>query len=143
MGITVEFKDFDEMKAFAQELLGVGTEPQTEKPVQQPTPTQAPVAAQPAAVPAAPVSNMTQVTSAVPVTSPAAPVLQAAPAVPTVEHTYTMDDLARAGMGLMDAGRQNDLIQLLSRFGVDTLPALPREQYGAFATALRELGAKI
>ena len=54
-----------------------------------------------------------------------------------------MDDLARAGMGLMDAGRQNDLIQLLARFGVDTLPALPQDQYGAFATALREMGAKI
>ena len=28
-------------------------------------------------------------------------------------------------------------------FGVDALPQLPKEQYGAFATALREMGAQI
>nr|DAJ02426.1 MAG TPA: hypothetical protein [Caudoviricetes sp.] len=46
-------------------------------------------------------------------------------------------------MTLMDAGRQGDLQQLLARFGVEALPALPPVQYGAFATALREMGAQI
>lgn len=63
--------------------------------------------------------------------------------VPTSAPSYTLDDLARAGMTLMDSGHQGDLQQLLAQFGVDALPALPPAQYGAFATALRGLGAQI
>lgn len=74
-------------------------------------------------------------------------VRQAAPpapgAVPTTAQPYTLDDLARAAMTLMDSGRQIDLQQLLSQFGVEALPALPQAQYGAFATALRGMGAQI
>lgn len=65
------------------------------------------------------------------------------PAVPTSQQTYSLDDLARAGMTLMDSGRQADLQGLLKQFGVEALPALPQDQYGAFATALRGLGAQI
>lgn len=46
-------------------------------------------------------------------------------------------------MTLMDSGRQADLQGLLKTFGVEALPALPKEQYGAFATALRGMGAQI
>lgn len=56
---------------------------------------------------------------------------------------YTLNDLATAAMMLMDSGRQAELQQLLAAFGVESLPALPEEQYGAFATALREKGAQI
>lgn len=74
-----------------------------------------------------------------------APVQAPAPAasVPTSAATYSLDDLARAGMSLMDSGRQAELQQLLVQFGVNSLPELPKEQYGAFATALRGLGAQI
>ena len=75
-----------------------------------------------------------------PVTSQAVPV-QAA--VPTSAPAYALDDLARAAMTLMDSGRQPDLQKLLSDFGVEALPALPPERYGAFATALRGMGAQI
>ena len=75
--------------------------------------------------------------------TPADFTVQPAAAVPTAQSSYTLDDLARAGMTLMDSGRQGDLFQLLARFGVDALPALPQAQYGAFATALREMGAQI
>ena len=68
---------------------------------------------------------------------------QPAAAVPVTAAQYTLDDLARAGMTLMDAGRQADLQGLLSRFGVEALPMLEPGQYGAFATALREMGAQI
>lgn len=72
------------------------------------------------------------------------PVQQDQPgAVPTVEQTYTMDQLARAASQLMDAGKQAELVQLLGQFGVQALTALPQEQYGTFATKLREMGAKI
>lgn len=79
------------------------------------------------------------------VPQPAASVPQQAvtTAVPTTTASYTLDDLARAGMSLMDTGRQADLQQLLTKFNVEALPALPQAQYGAFATALREMGAQI
>ena len=82
----------------------------------------------------------------------AAPVQQTAPVAPppvqqapvqTTAPSYTPDDLARAAMTLMDSGRQGDLIDLLAQFGADTLTHLQPEQYGAFATALRGLGAPI
>lgn len=143
--IHVDFKDFNEMAEFARQLLGgqAGKLPETPAaPVVQPVPTApvvqaTPVPVQVAAVPTAPV-----------VTAPAQPAAPAKPAqpaaaVPTAQSSYTLDDLARAGMTLMDSGRQGDLLQLLARFGVDALPALPQAQYGAFATALREMGAQI
>lgn len=78
----------------------------------------------------------------------APPVQQPAPqqqpqTVPTSAPSYTMDQLAVAATQLMDAGRQQDLLNLLSSFGAQSLMALPKEQYGAFATKLREMGAKI
>ena len=108
-------------------------------------PAQPPVAQQPGyqappvtpAVPAAPQAS--PVTPAV----PTAPVQQAAPQVPTSQKEYTLDELATAAMGLMDSGRQADLLGLLQSFGVEALPALPKGQYGAFATALRGMGAQI
>lgn len=97
-------------------------------PVQQPPVQPAP------AVPAqqAPVQQVS-IPAAPPVTQP----------VPTATQSYTLDDLARAAMTLMDSGRQAELQGLLKNFGVDALPVLPQEQYGAFATALRGMGAQI
>ena len=65
------------------------------------------------------------------------------PAVPASAPSYTPDDLARAAMTLMDSGRQQELIGLLQNFGVSSLPDLRPDQYGAFATALRGMGAQI
>lgn len=66
------------------------------------------------------------------------------PAVPTTpQASYTMEQLAVAATQLMDAGKRNDLIGLLQSFGVQALTALPKEQYGAFATQLRAMGARI
>lgn len=64
-------------------------------------------------------------------------------AVPTSAQTYTQEQLAVAGMQLMDAGKMKELQQLLAKFGVQALTMLPKEQYGAFATELRALGAKL
>ncbi len=64
-------------------------------------------------------------------------------AVPTSAPSYDMNQLAVAATQLMDAGRQSELLSLLASFGAQSLMALPTEQYGAFATKLRELGAKI
>lgn len=65
--------------------------------------------------------------------------------VPTAAPTYTLDQISQAAAMLMDMGPQQHqaLMGLLQQFGVPALTALPKEQYGAFATALRGLGAKI
>lgn len=147
--ITMEFKDFDELKAFAQMFvhdLGIpqwGPEAPVQQPAQQAPPV-APVQQQPAqqTPPVAPVQQhpaqrqyATQAT--VPAQGPAVT------PVATSTATYALDDLSRAAMTLMDSGSQGDLIALLGRFGVLSLPDLHPDQYGAFATALRELGAQI
>ena len=93
----------------------------------------------------------------VPVQQPAVPVqppvVQTAPAqkaeapVPTVPvaqpQQYTLDPIMQAGTALMDAGKMNELRRLLQTFGVKAVTQLKSEQLGAFATALRGLGAKI
>ena len=80
------------------------------------------------------------VPAAEPVPQPAEP---PAAAVPTaVPRDYTLDDLAKAAMPLMDT-HMADLQRLLQSFGVEALPNLPKEQYGAFATALRGMGGRI
>lgn len=95
--------------------------------------------------PAAPAP--TAIPLAAPVYQPTAPAPAPAPVQtppPTAAApTYTADQLAIAATQLMDAGRRNELVNLLKSFGVSALTQLPKEQYGAFATALRELGAKI
>ena len=63
--------------------------------------------------------------------------------VPTADQSYTLEQLAVAATSIVDAGRRTDLVGLLSSFGIQALTSLPKEQYGAFATELRSLGAKI
>ena len=79
-----------------------------------------------------------------------APVTPAAPAVPPVASVplapppqYTVDQIMAAGATLMDAGKVNELMNLLHSFGVQAVMDLKQEQLGAFATAMRELGAQI
>lgn len=93
------------------------------------------VQAVPTAVPTAPVQQPQQTEQPAPTEQPQA--------VPTSAPTYELNDLAVAATQLVDAGRREELVQLLSSFGVQALTALPQEQYGAFATKLREMGAKI
>lgn len=102
-------------------------------------PAQQPGYQAPPVTPAVP--TVPQAPSSIP--QPTAPAQQAAPQVPTSPKEYTLDELATAAMGLMDSGRQADLLGLLQSFGVEALPALPKGQYGAFATALRGMGAQI
>lgn len=105
------------------------TAPATPAPVQAaPAPTTPPVASAPAAVPIAP---------------SAAPVTPAAPAVPVTAPTYTLDQIAKAGASLVDAGKMEQLLGLLTKYGVQAVTQLNPDQYGAFATELRALGAQI
>lgn len=136
MTVTATFESIEEIKAFAGLFSGqAGMGAENEAPVPAATPASsspAPIASVPTASASA---YTTAPTAAIPASTPSA--------VPTSTASYTMDDLARAAMTLMDAGKQMDLQGLLARFGVTALPALPPVQYGAFATALREMGAQI
>lgn len=144
--INVTFGSLDEMLHFANSLSGlgqVGPGPTTTTTQEIPPTQQIPVSQTPVQQTTAP-QTPEQTTPAV--TTPiqnTAPTQQAPAQVQTTTSSYTMDDLTKAAVMLMDSGRQADLLNLLSQFGVEALPALPQEMYGAFATALRGLGAQI
>lgn len=141
--ITVTFDSFEELVDFSKKILGVADEQaypvyreskgtngaQSAAPIQQ-----TPVSVPPVQ-PAVPVQ-----TTPVQTAAPAQPAMSP---VPTTERTYSLDELANAAMTLMDKGMQNQLQELLASYGVEALPALPREMYGNFATALRGMGANI
>jgi hypothetical protein len=61
----------------------------------------------------------------------------------TAAPTYTMDQLARAGAALAQAGKTDLCIALLARYNVKSISQLSPEQYGAFAAELRALGAQL
>ena len=110
----------------------------------------APVSAGPSAV-TVPPSNQSVAPIPAPVASAPAPAPIANATVPTAAPNiplaappqYTVDQIMAAGATLMDNGKVNELMSLLHSFGVQAVMDLKQEQLGAFATAMRELGAKI
>lgn len=113
------------------------------QPQEAPTPTatQAPTPA-PQPQPTAPVTP--QMTSAAATTGNVVPMPQQAQA-PTAAPAYTNQDLARAGAMLMQSNPalQPQLQALPAQFGVRSVMDLKPEQLAAFASALRQLGAKL
>lgn len=97
--------------------------------------------AQPAQAAAAP--QQPAKTTPAPQPAPIAQPAQEAAPVPTAEHTYTAEELQVAAVALVDKGMMVQLQGLLRQFEVNSLPELPAEKYGAFATALRGMGAQI
>lgn len=107
-----------------------------------PTPGPAPTTAAPVAAPSPSPTPVTNAPTAGPTS--AAPGNTPAPAVPvTGAPAYTLDQISRAGASLVDAGKMQQLLELLGRYGVQAVTQLKPEQYGAFATELRGLGAQI
>lgn len=100
----------------------------------------APVA--PAPVQTAPTPAPAPTPAAPPVT-PMPTAAAPAPAVPVTAPTYTLDQIAKAGANLVDAGKMEQLLALLTKYGVQAVTQLTPDQYGAFATELRALGAQI
>lgn len=117
----------DAINALATSLsTNSGVTPVTQQPTQQQAPQQA----------------VQQMQTAVP-TQQASQQAPQQTAVPTTETSYTMEQLAVAATQLVDAGKREELLQLLNSFGVQALTTLPKAEYGTFATKLREKGAKI
>ncbi len=114
-------------------------------------PGQIPVA--PAPIPAAmpsPVPVQQPVPTTVPAPPTAAPTM-AAP--PTAVKKYTMDELSLASRPIVEAGRQQELLDLLHSFtftdangvtrNVQNIREVPEELYPAFANGIRQLGGRI
>lgn len=67
-----------------------------------------------------------------------------APVVPVAAApSYSMEQIATAGAALVDAGKRDQLLELLGRFGLRAVTQLQPAQYGVFAAELRALGAQI
>lgn len=94
-------------------------------PVAQVNPTQTGYSSMPTSYP----SNTAPVTEA--------PVAQAP--------TFTLEQVSKAGADLITAqpAKMQDLMALLQQYSVQTIQALPADKLGAFATALRGMGAQI
>lgn len=142
--ITFEAKNYvslcEELKLF----LSYSNIPTTEEP---PT---APVV--PATVQAPPVAPVTQPTTVAPVAptsapAPTTPVPQQVtptPAVPVAPvKEYTLEEIQVALQPIMDAGRTNEIVGLMQKYKVASLPELPKDQFPNLVVDLRNMGARI
>lgn len=120
------------------------------------TPAQQPIPVQPVSIPpqqsAIPYEPYSPGAMPVQPVAPAAPLMPAAPvpsatptAIPTGTVAYDMDTIARAGAALIDQNPAaiGKLMELLAKYGTDTITNIAPAHYGAFVTDLRALGASI
>lgn len=108
-------------------------------------------------IPTAPAPITPAPTTPAPVPGPtAAPAATAGPSAATVPGnapvpvvpvaaapSYSMEQIATAGAALVDAGKRDQLLELLGRFGVQAVTQLQPAQFGVFAAELRAMGAQI
>lgn len=142
--ITFEAKNYvslcEELKLF----LSYSNIPTTEEP-----PTAPVVPATVQAPPVAPVAQPTTVAPVVPTSAPAptTPAPQQAPPTPAVPvapvKEYTLEEIQVALQPLMDAGRTNEIVGLMQKYKVASLPELPKEQFPNLVVDLRNMGARI
>lgn len=142
--ITFEAKNYvslcEELKLF----LSYSNIPTTEEP-----PTAPVVPATVQAPPVAPVAQPTTVAPVAPTSAPAptTPVPQQVtptPAVPVAPvKEYTLEEIQVALQPIMDAGRTNEIVGLMQKYKVASLPELPKEQFPNLVVDLRNMGARI
>ena len=142
--ITFEAKNYvslcEELKLF----LSYSNIPTTEEP-----PTAPVVPATVQAPPVAPVTQPTPVAPVVPtsVSVPTTPEPTQAPPTPAVPvapvKEYTLEEIQVALQPLMDAGRTNEIVGLMQKYKVASLPELPKDQFPNLVVDLRNMGARI
>ena len=114
-------------------------------PVTQPTPV-APVVPTSVSVPTTPEPMQAPPTPAVPIAppTPAVPIAPPTPAVPVAPvKEYTLEEIQVALQPLMDAGRTNEIVGLMQKYKVASLPELPKDQFPNLVVDLRNMGARI
>lgn len=142
--INFEAKNYvslcEELKLF----LSYSNIPTTEEP-----PTAPVVPATVQAPQVAPVAQPTTVAPVVPtsVSVPTTPEPQQAPPTPAVPvapvKEYTLEEIQVALQPLMDAGRTNEIVGLMQKYKVASLPELPKDQFPNLVVDLRNMGARI
>ena len=70
-----------------------------------------------------------------------APPTPAVPVAPIKE--YTLEEIQVALQPLMDAGRTNEIVGLMQKYKVASLPELPKDQFPSLVVDLRNMGARI
>lgn len=142
--ITFEAKNYvslcEELKLF----LSYSNIPTTEEP-----PTAPVVPATVQAPPVAPVAQPATVAPVVPTSASVpttpdpvqAPPTPAVPVAPVKE--YTLEEIQVALQPLMDAGRTNEIVGLMQKYKVASLPELPKDQFPNLVVDLRNMGARI
>lgn len=126
--------------------MNMGGKTQPAAPVAPVNPASAPTTsaqAHGAPLSATPAQTVAPAAPTVPVAAPAPTAQTQAPTVPTSAPQYTLEMIANAGTSLIDAGKMDQLIGLLGKFGVASLTELQPSSYGAVASELRALGAAI
>lgn len=127
MEIVIKIDRLDEILEVLKQL-GGGCHCQSKPPVED----EKPVLTSPTPL-EVPITPMTPMAASV-----------APPVVPTKSPSYSLDQLAEAGASLMEMPEgMQQLSMLCAKFKVQSLPELQKEQYGAFAMELRNLGAQI
>lgn len=142
--ITFEAKNYvslcEELKLF----LSYSNIPTTEEP-----PTAPVVPATVQAPPVAPVAQPATVAPVVPTsvsvpTTPEPTQTPPTPAVPVAPvKEYTLEEIQVALQPLMDAGRTNEIVGLMQKYKVASLPELPKDQFPNLVVDLRNMGARI
>lgn len=142
--ITFEAKNYvslcEELKLF----LSYSNIPMTTEP-----PTAPVVPATIQAPPVAPVSQPTPVAPVVPTsvsvpTTPEPPQAQPTPAVPVAPvKEYTLEEIQVALIPIMDAGRTNEIVGLMQKYGVSDLTKVPKDSYPQLIQDIRNMGARI
>lgn len=142
--ITFEAKNYvslcEELKLF----LSYSNIPTTKEP-----PTAPVVPATVQAPPVAPIAQPTTVAPVVPtsVSVPTTPEPQQVPPTPAVPvapvKEYTLEEIQVALQPLMDAGRTNEIVGLMQKYKVASLPELPKDQFPNLVVDLRNMGARI
>lgn len=142
--ITFEAKNYVSLCEELKTFLNYSNIPTTKEP-----PTAPVVPATVQAPPVAPVSQPTPVAPVVPTsvsvpTTPEPPQAQPTPAVPVAPvKEYTLEEIQVALQPLMDAGRTNEIVGLMQKYKVASLPELPKDQFPNLVVDLRNMGARI
>lgn len=142
--VTFEAKNYVSLCEELKLLLSYSNIPTTEEP-----PTAPVVPATVQAPPVAPVAQPTTVAPVVPtsVSVPTTPEPTQAPPTPAVPvapvKEYTLEEIQVALQPLMDAGRTNEIVGLMQKYKVASLPELPKDQFPNLVVDLRNMGARI
>lgn len=142
--ITFEAKNSVSLCEELKMFLSYSNIPTTEEP-----PTAPVVPATVQAPPVAPVAQPTTVAPVVPtsVSVPTTPEPTQAPPTPAVPvapvKEYTLEEIQVALQPLMDAGRTNEIVGLMQKYKVTSLPELPKDQFPNLVVDLRNMGARI